>query len=70
MITRTITINVDVALSEFETVDLLDEIESRGADFECTESEEVYNLFATGKTDGAVIRCKRMIEQATGRILP
>lgn len=71
MTSRMITADVEVSLSEFDTEELIEELDSRRVDYEYFfDPEKVYELFSLGKDEQAIDECKKMIERTTGRILP
>jgi hypothetical protein len=65
-------VEVDVSLSDFETDDLIEELESRGKFASNGDNEEIiedmYNLFRAGKRDAIDEHLRTLFYNILGRI--
>jgi hypothetical protein len=65
-------VEVDVSLSDFETDDLIEELESRGKFANSGDNEEIiedmYNLFRAGKRDAIDEHLRTLFYNILGRI--
>lgn len=74
----TVDVEVDVDIQEFETKDLIAELERRSIDLPYmvsgidakAELDEIYMQYVRGQADQATQSMKRFIELATGKTIP
>lgn len=64
-----ITTTVDVDASEFDTDDLIKELESR-VDGNQPDWNDLYQLLTTGRNEEALARLRLLVQEKTGRIIP
>lgn len=71
---RTVTVDVDVDLDEFETDDLVEELKLRGQGIDefpeiRPQLDELYYAFKFGREEIALQLARKLVCDATGRIL-
>lgn len=71
MTVRSVTVNVDIDLSDFETEELIEEIRSRDENiFDDGCWGKLYVLLTNHKNDEALQLIRGMVQEKTGRIVP